>query len=89
MRYRIHREHDHAMPNESRADRAEHALAVSTDCQDPFTDLSDALANLMHFADRAGLDFSAVVEHARRAYAGDMEDGPRAVRSADAERFPA
>src|SRR4051812_25993596 len=86
MRYTTGARSDHDA-NESRADRGEHALAVSSDCQDAFTDLSDALANLMHFADRAGLDFSAVVNHARVAYAGDMEDGPRAARNA--ARFPA
>lgn len=78
--------------NESRADRAEAAIRIVSDCaaEDEagaaFTDLSDTLASLHHFADRAGIDWAAVVDHAETAYVGDREDAPYLAH--DADRFP-
>lgn len=78
--------------NEHRADRAEAAVALVSDCAyheeigGVFTDLSDTLACLMHLADRAGVDWDDVCEHATRAYYGDREDGPQLAH--DVERFP-
>jgi hypothetical protein len=51
-----------------------------------FTDVSDMLASVRHFCDRAGLDYGEVDEHAHRAYLGDHEGGQLVAR--DAERFP-
>lgn len=79
--------------NESRADLVESALDIVTDKQawttDPrgvFTDVSDLLAHVRHFCDRAGLDYGEVDEHAYRAYLGDHEDSPTVER--DTDRFP-
>lgn len=94
MRYRTDEEYHHdERQNESRADQLEHALAIVSDCngededQGVFTDLSDLLAHVRHFCDRAGIDFGEVDSHAYRAYSGDREDGPPCIR--DAVRFPA
>jgi hypothetical protein len=81
--------------NESRADLVERALALSTDCNgqdDPdvgagvFTDLSDLLANVRHFCDRAGISYGELDAHAHNAYLGDL--GDNAVAKRDAERIP-
>lgn len=78
--------------NESRADRAEAAVALVSDCAyreeagGVYTDLSDTLACLRHLADRAGIDWEDVLSHANRAYDGDGEDGPYVVH--DVGRFP-
>jgi hypothetical protein len=71
--------------NEDRADAGEAMLreysdnAVVTDGTDGlFTDMSDVVAHLVHLAARAGVDFDAVVAHAKRAAVGDLEDGPEA-----------
>jgi hypothetical protein len=81
--------------NESRADQAERVLAIGTDrngeceadARGVFTDVSDLLANMRHFCDRAGIDYDAVSDHSRNAYEGDLaEDGPIAKR--DTDRFP-
>lgn len=93
MKYRTDEPYNHdERQNESRADRIEHALAITSDKNgeaEPsgvFTDVSDMLASLRHFCDRAGLDFGEVDSHAYRAYQGDFEDGPTAAR--DYDRFP-
>jgi hypothetical protein len=81
--------------NERRADQIEHAIAVSTDKlgedqHEPsgvYTDLSDMLASVRHFCDRAGIDYGDVDSHAQTAYEGDVnEDG--GVVKRDTERFP-
>ena len=94
MHYRTDTTYDFADQNESRADRAEWALAVATDSnvehdggEGAELDVSDLLANVMHFCDRAGLDFESIVDRAERSYQGDSEDGPDTKR--DTERFPA
>jgi hypothetical protein len=90
--YRTNIAYDHGHQNESRADRSEWMLAVSSDRSgenepsEVATDVSDALANLAHFCVRAGLDFDALVDHAKHAAIGDLEDGPEALR--DTVRFP-
>lgn len=85
--------YDFDRQNESRADLAETALIVATDRaaedtngEDVWTDVSDLLANIAHFCDRAGIDFHAAVDHAYHAYEGDSEDGPDTER--DYDRFP-
>lgn len=78
--------------NERRADLAEMAVAIVSDCAyadeagGAFTDLSDTLACLRHFADRAGIGWEEVVAHADRAYVGDAEDAPHLAH--DVDRFP-
>lgn len=96
MKYRDALAHDRMTdPNEARADDVEFALKASTDKlgereeEEPhgvFTDVSDLLAHVRHFCDRAGLDYGTVDDHAYRAYLGDREDGPSVAR--DADRFP-
>lgn len=74
-------------PNERRADRAEAMLAVSTMGLDDATlDLLYALAHLMHFCRRAGIDWDAAVEQAAGYAVSDLEDGPPVKR--DTDRFP-
>lgn len=94
MRYRTDEPYRHdETQNESRADQIEHALTVVSDKNGEeedagvFTDVSDLLAHVRHFCDRAGLDYGEVDAHAYRAYLGDREDGPPCVR--DVVRFPA
>lgn len=93
MNYRTDTPYDFDTQNESRADQAERALAVATDRNgeddpaDVLADVSDLLANVIHFCARAGLDWDALVGQAERAASGDLEDGPEAVR--DTDRFPA
>lgn len=92
MKYRRNKSYSITKQNESRADWAEHALAVGTDRaaerdgEDARTDVSDLLANVRHFCDRAGIDWPGIVDHADNAYIGDSEDGPYAKR--DSRRFP-
>lgn len=91
--YRTDVRYDFDAQNESRADRAEWALAVATDrsgesdASETHLDVSDLLGNLMHFCVRAGLDFDEMVASAKRAAEGDLEDGPETKR--DTDRFPA
>lgn len=82
--------------NERRADSVEHALKVATDHlgereeEEPngvYIDVSDLLANVRHFCDRAGLDYGMIDHHAHGAYLGDHETEPPAAR--DPERYPA
>lgn len=97
MEYRTDSRHDvFTQQNERRADQIEHALTIATDkngevegevANGTYTDVSDLLASVRHFCDRAGIDFDDVDDHAERAYEGDlMEDGPKVVR--DTDRFP-
>jgi hypothetical protein len=98
MRYRIGETYDPSRSNESRANQIEHALTVASDKNGEqtaadeirsgvYTDVSDLLASVRHFCDRAGIDYHDVDDHADRAYAGDIaEDGDAAKR--DTERFP-
>lgn len=90
--YRRNVRYDMREQNESRADLAEWALVVATDCngqdaaQDVFLDVSDLIANLMHFCQRAGLDWDDVQEHGLNGFQGDAADGPPVQR--DKQRFP-
>jgi hypothetical protein len=90
--YRTGVPYDHSRSNESRANLAEHALSLSTDenaNDEPggaFLDVSDMLANLRHFCDRAGIDFGEVDDHAHNGYLGDLGEDPVTIR--DTERFP-
>lgn len=79
--------------NEVRADRAEAILSQYSDrnaetdgIHGVATDVSDVLADFLHFCERAGLDFDALTDKARSDARGDLEDGPEARR--DAQRFP-
>jgi|SRR3954449_9736435 hypothetical protein len=93
MRYRRNVKYDISRQNESRADMAEQALATSTDrsgetaVEDVYLDVSDLIAHLKHFCDRAGLDWEEVYSHGEHGYEGDYGDGPYAAR--DYKRFPA
>ncbi len=40
-------------------------------------DITDVMADLLHLADRYGLDHDELLSKATDSYAGDMEDGPR------------
>ena len=92
MKYRI----SHSLPldNEGRADWAEQAIVNGSDAEaqvvdEPglvYQDVSDLLANIIHFCVRAGIDWDDVVGHAETAAQGDLEDGPETAR--DTERFP-
>jgi hypothetical protein len=42
---------------------------------DPQTDLMDALANVMHYASAAGLDFDGAVDRAREHFEHEVEHG--------------
>jgi hypothetical protein len=94
MAYRTGTPYNHAESNESRANQIERALDVASDKQawtddkrGVYTDVSDLLASVRHFCDRAGIDYDDVDAHAEAAYQGDLaEDGPPAAR--DTERFP-
>jgi hypothetical protein len=86
---------DYGEHNERRADQIEHALTVATDKlgedkAEPsgvYTDVSDLLASVRHFCDRAGIDYGDVDDHAQTAYEGDVSaDGGPVTR--DTERFP-
>lgn len=81
--------------NESRANVAEKILSAHSDrnaededspTQGAFLDVTDVLADFIHFCARAGLEWDEVVDKAARSHAGDLEDGPEAKR--DTERFP-
>lgn len=95
MKYRT--AHSLPLDNEGRADWAEQAIVNGSDAEAQDLDLneypqtveqdvSDLLANVIHFCIRAGLDWDSVVERAERAAVGDLEDSPETVR--DADRFP-
>ena len=92
MQYRTDIVYNFDAQNESRADLAEWSIAVGSDREGEEhpelveQDTADAVANIIHFCARAGLDWDAVVRRAESAARGDLEDGPEAVR--DAERFP-
>jgi hypothetical protein len=95
MEYRANAKYNFDDQNESRADQTERVLAIGTDrngecdadTRGVFTDVSDLLANLRHFCDRAGIDYGEVDGHAQHAYEGDLaESGPAVKR--DTERFP-
>lgn len=76
--------------NEVRADLGEAAVLVG--CIDSAADddwdahVSDALANVIHFCHRAGVDAADLFNNAVRSAEGDLEDGCEAKR--DAGRFP-
>ncbi len=89
MQYRT--EFDRPIDNEGRANWAENALIHGCDAEAQSVDLneypqtveqdvSDLLANLMHFCVRAGIEWSSVMDRAERAAEGDLEDGPEAAR---------
>jgi hypothetical protein len=46
-------------PNETRAGYGANAIATSPDKNDPFTDTVDTLANIMHYCDGEGIDFTS------------------------------
>jgi hypothetical protein len=81
---------DEARVNETRADLGQAAVMVG--CVDWHSDedweahVSDAVANVVHFCRRAGLDPETLLQSALRSADGDLEDGPEAPR--DAVRFP-
>jgi hypothetical protein len=90
--------YDSPTRNEHRADLAEAAISCATDAEAQdverddihaaaYQDVSDLLANLIHFCHRAGLDWETLLGSAERAAEGDLEDGPEAAR--DTDRFPA
>jgi hypothetical protein len=72
MEYRANAKYNFDDQNESRADQTERVLAIGTDrngecdadTRGVFTDVSDLLANLRHFCDRAGIDYGEVDGHA-------------------------
>lgn len=39
-------------------------------------DITDTIANLLHLADRFGLDHDDLIDKSLDSYTGDMEDGP-------------
>lgn len=39
-------------------------------------DITDTIANLLHLADRYGLDHDDLINKSLDSYTGDMEDGP-------------
>jgi hypothetical protein len=73
MEYRANAKYNFDDQNESRADQTERVLAIGTDrngecdadTRGVFTDVSDLLANLRHFCDRAGIDYGEVDGHAQ------------------------
>jgi predicted HAD superfamily Cof-like phosphohydrolase len=72
---------DDDKPNEWRADYGSRISACSPDwgSNDLHTDLSDALADVVHFIHRCGLDPEELFDHALRSAEGDLEDGPEAA----------
>lgn len=67
--------------NDRNANLGELALAVSTDCDTPATDVADLLANLMHACDRMGVDFDDALARAERHHAAEVIE-----RDSEAER---
>lgn len=71
---------------ERNADLAEQLLLLGSDSEDPATDVSDVIANLLHFCDRAGIDHDYVINRAEAAYFEETVDDACAKR--DERRFP-
>lgn len=96
MRYLESYEYDTNRQNESRADSVEVALRLGDRNAEAAaggaihgeveTDVSDLLANVIHFCARAGIAFEQCVDRATGMAEGDLEDGPEAQR--DRSRFP-
>lgn len=72
---------NHDTPNEWRADYGARIQYCSPDwgSNELETDITDALADVVHFIHRVGLDPSIVFDDALRSAQGDLEDGPEAV----------
>lgn len=77
------------MNNERRADLGAAAIAVAAtatnviDTDTIETSVTDVLAYIAHFCDRAGLDPSFTFDRAIGSYIGDFEDGPAAEKRVD------
>jgi hypothetical protein len=72
-------------PNETRADWGQAGVMLacpdfSTGGNGLATDVTDALANIAHFCDRAGLNFEALAAGAVESRNGDYDDGEPAAR---------
>lgn len=79
-------------PNEGRADRGASIVTEYTDLNhndgDDWSevlsglrsDVSDAIADLLHLGERYGLDADDLLDKAKRAWEADSEDGPRVER---------
>lgn len=78
-----------AAPNEHRADLAARAIADCADPGDPFTTLADTFSDLIHFADRYGVDFDLAAQRGYDAYAGDRADDPPVERAGFRDDGPA
>ena len=75
--------------NESRADYGARIKYCTPDwgSNELATDITDALADVVHFIHRCGLNPNALFDDALRSAQGDLEDGPEAVLDASiAER---
>lgn len=67
--------------NERRADLGAHILDCITGEDELETDLTDALANVIHYIeDRLGFDAQELWDRAQCTHQGDMEDGPPAKK---------
>lgn len=83
-------DYDDGRINETRADLGQAAVMVG--CADWHCDedwhshVSDALANIVHFCRRAGLDPALLTRSGLDSAEGDLDDGSEAER--DAARFP-
>lgn len=62
--------------------RADQVLRIWTDydSNEPDTVLSDALADLRHWADARGIDFDAVVDRSQRSYSYELEEQEAAIK---------
>ncbi len=71
---------DHDRPNEWRADFGSRISACTPDWgeNELRTDITDALADVVHFIHRCGLDPEAIFDSALESADGDLEDGPEA-----------
>ena len=74
-------EFDHDTPNESRADYGARIQFCTPDwgANELYTDVIDALADVVHYLHRCGFDPRLAFSDALESAAGDLEDGPEAV----------
>ncbi len=59
--------------NEERATRAENALTFYEDV--PEANVTDLLADLRHYCDRAGIDFDGAVQDSEMHHAAEKQEG--------------
>jgi len=78
--------------NEDRADLGAMAIkrpARATNVysvEEAATAITDVLAYIAHFCDRAGLDPEETFRSGLQSYEGDFEDGPKAAQEFDGEK---